>query len=853
MGKHPPPCLLSSPTWASASLHRCAGKSVLSAELLRRNTADGWRAAAWHFCSHDDAAKSEPCALLRSLAGMLCTTVAGYEASLIHVINLDEAFASTDPKVVFEAFLVQPLKHLPAREVLFLLIDALDEIPKEGQKALLRVIATMLEKLPKWLRIFTTSRDEPAIRAELARFGPKELRADEAKQRLDVEVFLRKIARKHIKGQVDAEEIEADVKRRYGIDMGGKLTALQLPMEASRAIYGKVRDRLGKADGFPGLLHLLENRNPDLAQVKDDFRTVFKQAFEAQQKLTSLIADEWVAEPGNTLRHPVKGKAREWVEMADDPGIKDEIRSREKMQKDYAGHANKLKDLARLTLSFTTCKGMLAALESKLAAAGIKILTLKNKYASPTPMGYSDFNLCVGVQLDDGTEYVCEMQLNLVEMLEAKNEAHVHYEKVRTKLPALCEGTKVDPGELEAFIVGRLSTSALDSAVESLSQKADGLFLYAFLLAEHLDAEAAAGQSVDFASLDSLPAGLGEVYATNFKRAFPAGTADPMWCAALPLIEVIVAAQEPLAEPIVRELLGLGDDAYAHVLDCTALLFPVRDGRFHVFHKTIVDWLTGDVGGSITEASKEYAVDRAAGHKRLASSFKVWLTWGGENDYFLKHGLFHLCRAGEAAAAAQVYASNLALLQKRVEGKLLDVHAKDYVELKRDTSKLTRSELVSATAMKRFSGKYQDVLEREGGAAVLQLALQQPDASIIFKSLTSTAGLAWRNKPQQEDPCIATFAHPSAVNAVAVSPKLIVSGSGNTVYVRDAESEELLDKLDGSSEVKAVAVSAAFVVAGYKDGTLKVWDSGVTAAPIALPCPKLTPPAFLRSHAGSQD
>ena len=61
---------------------------------------------------------------------------------------------------------------------------------------------------------------------------------------------------------------------------------------------------------------------------------------------------------------------------------------------------------------------MLDALIKELAAAGIKVLTVKNKYASPTPMGYSDFNLCVAVTLKDGTKYVCELQLNLVEMLE---------------------------------------------------------------------------------------------------------------------------------------------------------------------------------------------------------------------------------------------------------------------------------------------------------------------------------------------------------------------------------------------------------------------------------------------------
>jgi hypothetical protein len=61
------------------------------------------------------------------------------------------------------------------------------------------------------------------------------------------------------------------------------------------------------------------------------------------------------------------------------------------------------------------------------------VLTLKNKYASPTPMGYSDFNSCAGVGLSDGTRYVCEIQLNHIEMLAAKNISR----RSARRLPAL--------------------------------------------------------------------------------------------------------------------------------------------------------------------------------------------------------------------------------------------------------------------------------------------------------------------------------------------------------------------------------------------------------------------------------
>ena len=37
--------------------------------------------------------------------------------------------------------------------------------------------------------------------------------------------------------------------------------------------------------------------------------------------------------------------------------------------------------------------------------------------------------------LSDGTRYVCDIQLNHIDMLEAKKEAHVYYEKVRKELP----------------------------------------------------------------------------------------------------------------------------------------------------------------------------------------------------------------------------------------------------------------------------------------------------------------------------------------------------------------------------------------------------------------------------------
>ena len=80
--------------------------------------------------------------------------------------------------------------------------------------------------------------------------------------------------------------------------MKGKLAVLQTPMEMSKVIYAKVREKVSLEDGYEKLIAVPEKRDADIVQVSDDFNTVHvKQAPEAQKKLEFLIADEWEAVP----------------------------------------------------------------------------------------------------------------------------------------------------------------------------------------------------------------------------------------------------------------------------------------------------------------------------------------------------------------------------------------------------------------------------------------------------------------------------------------------------------------------------------------------------------------------------
>jgi hypothetical protein len=192
------------------------------------------------------------------------------------------------------------------------------------------------------------------------------------------------------------------------------------------------------------------------------------------------ISPEWedLRVVGSTvLRHPKPGTAAAWIHEAISPGLKGKERAREKVRNDYDGDCSNLKDLVRFTLEFENCKQMLIGLRRLRLL--FTVVTLKNKYANPTPMGYRDLNLCLEVPISNGNKHICEVQLNLTSMLRAKDQTHEQYEVARSVLPEICKGSSMDWEKLFSFIMQRLSASSADGIVELLAGKSQGLFMHA--------------------------------------------------------------------------------------------------------------------------------------------------------------------------------------------------------------------------------------------------------------------------------------------------------------------------------------------------------------------------------------
>ena len=145
---------------------------------------------------------------------------------------------------------------------------------------------------------------------------------------------------------------------------------------------------LEETKGYTEVLAIPDDR-PERKQANDEFDVVYAQAEIARNLLRNALADEWFVDEerkqlGKTdFFYPVAAQKRAWVDEAIDPGIKGDVRAKEKMKNDYGGHANMLKDLARITLKHDSCERMATAVK-ELKKAGFSLVVTKNKYLSPT-------------------------------------------------------------------------------------------------------------------------------------------------------------------------------------------------------------------------------------------------------------------------------------------------------------------------------------------------------------------------------------------------------------------------------------------------------------------------------------
>jgi WD40 repeat protein len=183
------------------------GKSAIVATLVHENPES--QVLAYHCCRADTPATLEPARFVRSLAGMLAARLEGYSAMLKHAgIRSALERADSDPASAFEAAVLSPLHNIPRTvgDRRYLLIDALDEALMYSKRpTIVEVLAARMNRLPSWLGIVATTRNEPGVLRQLRGLPAQALKADDPKNEGDVLVFLQcRLSESGLRDKVEA-------------------------------------------------------------------------------------------------------------------------------------------------------------------------------------------------------------------------------------------------------------------------------------------------------------------------------------------------------------------------------------------------------------------------------------------------------------------------------------------------------------------------------------------------------------------------------------------------------------------------------------------------------------------------
>ena len=162
------------------------GKSVLSAKICELYEHNG-QLAACHFCDFRTSDCRDPHKILQSLASQMCDNVNGFREKLTETLSREHSRDSLSD--TFRVLLNDPLHALDRTEPMLTVVDALDESKTPVKSELLDLISDQFSQLPKWIKIFISSRPELQVREKLKHLNPVEIRPDDDLHNFDLKIF----------------------------------------------------------------------------------------------------------------------------------------------------------------------------------------------------------------------------------------------------------------------------------------------------------------------------------------------------------------------------------------------------------------------------------------------------------------------------------------------------------------------------------------------------------------------------------------------------------------------------------------------------------------------------------------
>lgn len=325
-------------------------------------------------------------------------------------------------------------------------------------------------------------------------------------------------------------------------------------------------------------------------------------------------------------------------------------------------------------------------------------------------------------------------------------------------------------------------------------------------------------KSIDLQHPENFPPGLVGLYQDFFNRLFPKGKG---YDKIRPLLEIITASREPLTREEIAFFMSRDEFDLRSQLAKINTFFPDRNGRYYPYHKSVIDWLSGDVGKDRTfnikiKRGNDVICDKLLSDG-LPDSLKKY-----KSSYLPAH-LASALRFDELKSVLTNF--------KFIEGKLNQV---GIVELIKDYDLLSTD-----VDLRRIQGALRlsaNALRRDLNELISQLyGRLMSDNSPVIKGLLNNAmkeiRKPWLKMLQQSlippgGSLLYTLeGHTSTVTSVALSVdgKRAVSASWDrTLKIWDMEIGEVIAGIGGDSEIDccAIAPDGQTIVTG--DGTGRV-------------------------------
>ena len=174
------------------------GKSALSAQLICSRASSPYihkRIIGYHLCKYSDKATQDPGLFVRNLVDLIARRIPEYGMLIYNSSFIPRVLQTSclrDPYDCFEQAIAIPLRQVQnERQYHFIIIDALDECTSDSAgTSLVQFVKDTYNRLPKWVRLVMTSRNDSAVLSHFDSFPKVHLSSSDARNLQDIEIFI---------------------------------------------------------------------------------------------------------------------------------------------------------------------------------------------------------------------------------------------------------------------------------------------------------------------------------------------------------------------------------------------------------------------------------------------------------------------------------------------------------------------------------------------------------------------------------------------------------------------------------------------------------------------------------------